>query len=1153
MAHGQAGIILRHICTILDTQAAKSLTDGQLLERFVARRDESAFSVLMQRHGRLVWSVCRNILHPEQDAEDAFQATFLVLARRAESIRKGESVGSWLYGVAHRVAMKAKKTAAKRWRYERGGGMLSPAATAGKHSARAGESMAPGGGELALKELQAILHKELERLPNKYRAPFVLCCLEGRSRKEVAGELGWKEGTVSSRVAEARRQLQRRLTRRGVALSAVLCATAVVPNGASAALAAKTLREAMLDAAGQGKIVSAQVAALADGVMKAMALGKAKVGMALVLAASLVGAGVGLSANQVFRAKSQAAEPVSPEKLLADGGDIGPRGDKKHSRTDIYGDPLPPGARVRMGSVRLRPAEGGKSSGYFMTFLPSGKVLATEGYKGIRFWDVSTGKEVRRIEAPGGGTWSFALSSDGKILAASCFDDTIRLWDAATGKELHKIKSSPGAILAFSHDGRKLVSASDSDFRFRLWNVATGKEELKIDAQRHRSMRVSFTAADQALVSWDYNQGVFYWEVASGKRLRQFAPSDEQLRRFFSPAGGMTSVAFSPDGKLLAAGSLDHTIRIADQATGKEIRKIESREGQAIAFSPDAKTLFASQEGGSILWDVASGQPVRKIPATGRATFSPDGKTLAVGGSDNSAISLWDVATGKEFLHPPGHENSVSNLAFSPDGKVLATRSFSDQTIRLWEADTGRELHLLRLPDQGSPMAFTPDGKSLVAGSWDGTVRFWDPSRGKEIRKIVIDPGKPGRQKWDTIVDSIQLLPDGKSLATCSTKSGGMGPGKEERTGLIQLWEVATGKQLLKHETSVPAYHPGTYFSPDGTMLVYEKSKQIVVWDVARNKKRLALSLSEDNNTGRLASSPDGKYLAAVTYGNTTRGDPQSWENRSTLRLWEVATAQQVLAIPTKDSLVDAVAFSPDGKVVAWGCDEAVRLWDVATGKELLRRAGHRVRVHCLAFAPDGRTLACGLADTTALIWDLAPDTWRAGMPPRELTPEDLDRRWADLAGSDAAKAHQAIWILVAVPGHAVAILKERLQPAREQEQQRIQQWIAELDHPQFAVRERASKQLEQRGAEAEPALLHALRQNPSAEGRRRIEALLELPQIIRPGECLRGLRAIQVLEHIRTPETEKVLKALAKGAPEARLTQEAKAALVRLARQSGE
>src|SRR5713101_7789436 len=118
MAHGQAGIILRYICTILDTQAAKSLTDGQLLERFVERRDESAFSVLMQRHGRLVWSVCRNILHPEQDAEDAFQATFLVLARRAESIRKGESVGSWLYGVDHRVAMKAKKTAAKRWRDE---------------------------------------------------------------------------------------------------------------------------------------------------------------------------------------------------------------------------------------------------------------------------------------------------------------------------------------------------------------------------------------------------------------------------------------------------------------------------------------------------------------------------------------------------------------------------------------------------------------------------------------------------------------------------------------------------------------------------------------------------------------------------------------------------------------------------------------------------------------------------------------------------------------------------------------------------------------------------------------------------------------------------------------------------------------------------
>jgi RNA polymerase sigma factor (sigma-70 family) len=161
MAYGQAGSILRHIRTILDTQASRGLTDSQLLERFVSRRDESAFGVLMQRHGRLAWSVCRNILPREQDAEDAFQATFLVLARRAESIRKGESVGSWLYGVAHRVAMKAKKNAAKRWRYEREGGVHSPGATARKQRAgpgRAGESMAAEGGELALRELQAILH-----------------------------------------------------------------------------------------------------------------------------------------------------------------------------------------------------------------------------------------------------------------------------------------------------------------------------------------------------------------------------------------------------------------------------------------------------------------------------------------------------------------------------------------------------------------------------------------------------------------------------------------------------------------------------------------------------------------------------------------------------------------------------------------------------------------------------------------------------------------------------------------------------------------------------------------------------------------------------------------------------------------------------------
>src|SRR5579884_112446 len=203
MAGTQLASVLRHIHQLVGTPGGHESSDAQLLQCFVDNRDERSFRLLVERHGRMVLGVCLQVLRQRQDAEDAFQAAFLVLAQRAGSIRQGTALASWLYGVAYRTALKARLRASRRRRHEK----------------RAGERM-PSRIELdaALRELQGVLAEEVGRLPEKYRAPFVLCCLEGKSRQEAAAQLGWKDGTLAGRLARARRCLQGRLERRGLTL-----------------------------------------------------------------------------------------------------------------------------------------------------------------------------------------------------------------------------------------------------------------------------------------------------------------------------------------------------------------------------------------------------------------------------------------------------------------------------------------------------------------------------------------------------------------------------------------------------------------------------------------------------------------------------------------------------------------------------------------------------------------------------------------------------------------------------------------------------------------------------------------------------------------------------------------------------------------------
>jgi len=310
MATAQLETLLRHIEKLVAGHGVQQRSDRQLLDDFVARRSEAAFTALVSRHGPMVLRVCRRVLNHEQDAEDAFQATFLVLASNARSIRKRDTVGDWLHGVAHRTALNTKRSAARR----RG------------HEARAGARAPLGASSPSWDDVQSVLDEEVQRLPRCYRQAFVLCVLQGKSGSQAAAELDCKEGTVKSRVNRARGLLQGRLARRGIKLAALLAALSVAEGAGGAALSATlactAIRSGLLVAASGpvGGAIPSQVAALAAGVTRAMFLTKAKTATAMLVAMGLLtAAGAltyrGLTAMQI-PPQAQNNEPPAREEPM---------------------------------------------------------------------------------------------------------------------------------------------------------------------------------------------------------------------------------------------------------------------------------------------------------------------------------------------------------------------------------------------------------------------------------------------------------------------------------------------------------------------------------------------------------------------------------------------------------------------------------------------------------------------------------------------------------------------------------------------------------------------------------------------------------------------------------------------------------------------
>ncbi|UJV43661.1 nSTAND1 domain-containing NTPase [Streptomyces sp. AMCC400023] len=410
----------------------------------------------------------------------------------------------------------------------------------------------------------------------------------------------------------------------------------------------------------------------------------------------------------------------------------------------------------------------------------------------------------------------------------------------------------------------------------------------------------------------------------------------------------VTSASFSRDGRTLATGSYDGTVRLWETATGRlrtTLTLTDLPEALiSVSFSPDGRTLATGSDDDDTvqLWDTATNR--LRITLTGHkegvtsVSFSRDGRTLATGSGDGT-VRLWDTATSRLRTTLTGHSSGVISVAFSPDRHVLATGSY-DGTVRLWETATGRlrnTLTLTDLPEALISVSFSPDGRTLATGSYDRTVRLWETATGR-LRTTLTADGT---------VFSVSFSPDGRTLVTSGFNS------------TVQVWDMSTRdlqSSLTGHDSAVFSVS----FSRDGRTLATASADGTVrLWDTAASRLRTTLT-GHKGDVASVSFSRDGRMLATGSRDGK-------------VRLWDTATSRLRTTLTGHKGDVASVSFSRDGRMLATAsADGTVRLWDTATSRLRATLMGHEDQVLSMAFSRDGRMLATGSRDGTVRLWDTA-------------------------------------------------------------------------------------------------------------------------------------------------------------------------------------
>ncbi len=745
MAGNPLHTVLNHLRRLHRVADSPQRSDRELLRAFATNNDQDAFALVVTRHAPLVWGVCRRILGHHHDAEDAFQATFLILARRAGSIRWQSSVGGWLHTVAQRLAVRVRKQAQQRRIQERQVSQASPA-------------------DVSLRELAAVVDEELRRLPAKYREPLLLHYLEGATAETAARQLGLSRAAFYNRLTCGREMLQERLSRQGLSLAAPLLAAALT---AEAEAASRSLIQTTMQVV-KGTIPE-RVAALAAGALSVTAM-KLKVGMALGLLLGVAAGGVAmLTPGASMSPLPQTERPAETRKAE----------NKATVRVDLYGDPLPPGAVARLGTLRFRVDCLRVDQ---LGFAPDGRTLAVASHRGLTLIDAASGKQTKLLNPPEVSFSRLVYSPDGKRLMtygvvqrrADPRKMVLQTWDVSDGRKIFEKEVQNICWLGWSSKGEPLAARLADDEI--IYHELSADRKLHFHAKDLLDPRLvslcRCAAAKTTLAVSGANGSIHVWDLANGKE-----------RFTLQPGVFVMSLALSEDGRWLASLASDAAnkspVQLWSAITGELVRTFSTDpEGAVVGwrqviFAPDGKTLAVVGLKEIRFWDAVGGRELSRIRTPshsfGQASgFSPSSKTFVTTEFENGAISLWDVEKGRAKSQPEGHCDPPNQAAFSPDGKRVASCAGMDGTIRIWDSATGEPLLRIHRKGWARDCAFSADGRTLYSCWTDDKLYFDDVASGRELDVQKVEA--PDHPKFKPSGLSL-FLSDDRARLTASTRA----------------------------------------------------------------------------------------------------------------------------------------------------------------------------------------------------------------------------------------------------------------------------------------------------------------------------------------------------------------------------------------------